>query len=80
MNTLIDRMPINDVAQVLETTPLNVLMHVKRGLLEGSEGADGWMISGASLIVFLARNDGKRSATVCGTGCGKAGGCGSSCS
>lgn len=60
MNTLIDRMPINDVAQVLETTPLNVLMHVKRGLLEGDEGADGWMISGASLIVFMARSDGKK--------------------
>lgn len=80
MHTIIDRLPIQDVAQALGTTPLNVLMHIKRGYLEGVEEPGGWTISGESLMVFMARNNGRKRQFVCASTCGKAGGCGGSCS
>jgi len=77
MSTKIERMSLGEAAQVLKTTELNVLMHIKRGLLEGREEESGWTISGESLIVFMARNDGHRQVDLCRSGCAHAGGCGS---
>ena len=80
MNTTIDRLPIQEVAQALGTTPLNVLMHIKRGYLEGVEEEGGWTISGESLMVFMARDSGRKRQFVCATSCSKGAGCGGSCS
>jgi len=77
MSTVIERMSLDEAAQTLKTTELNVLMHIKRGLLEGREEEDGWTVSGESLIVFMARHDGHRKVDLCGSGCGRADGCGS---
>ncbi|PNU18951.1 hypothetical protein C2E25_15100 [Geothermobacter hydrogeniphilus] len=80
MTTCIDRMPLAEVAQVLETTELNVLMHIKRGLLDGREEEGGWSVSRESLLIFMARNDGHRKVDLCRSACSQAGGCGGSCS
>ena len=65
-------------AGILNTTPLNVLMHVKRGLLAGVEEAEGWMIDRASLEVLIARTGGK-AADVCASGCARKHACGGGC-
>lgn len=79
MGIKIDRIPLDEVAQALETTPLNVLMHIKRGLLEGFEDDNGWSVSGESLMLLLARNGSRKSELICKTSCGGASGC-SGCS
>lgn len=79
MGIKIDRIPLDEVAQALETTPLNVLMHIKRGLLEGFEDENGWSVSGESLMLLLARKGRSKTDVICESGCGHAGGC-SGCS
>jgi hypothetical protein len=67
--------PIAEAAQLLGTTPLNVLMHIKRGLLVGVELDSSWLVKPESLATLLRkRSEGKVSA-VCRSGCSKAHGC-----
>jgi hypothetical protein len=68
--------PINEVAELLQTTPLNVLMHIKRGKLVGSEEEGTWSVDSQSLADFRAVRDGADK-TLCRSGCSKAGGCAS---
>lgn len=71
--------PIAEVAQRLHTTPLNVLMHIKRGLLQGCEGESGWQIDRASLESFLAATGGVKASDVCAVGCTAQHDCGGGC-
>lgn len=65
-------------AEQLGSTPLNVLMHIKRGLLAGREGAAGWLVDADSLATLLARRQNGAVPAVCRSGCSKqAGSCGS---
>ena len=70
---------IGEAAKVLGTTELNVLMHIKRGLLKGTEGPEGgWQVNAASLAALRAQGASTKGQVVCATShCGK-GGC-SSC-
>ena len=43
------------VAKELKTTPLNVLMHIKRGLLNGMEVDGVWYVSAESLNKYLSQ-------------------------
>ncbi len=70
--------PIDEAARRLQTTPLNVLMHLKRGLLQGVEEDDLWRIDAQSLAELQARTGGGKAADVCASGCRKKNGC-SSC-
>lgn len=70
--------PIAEAAKSLKSTELNVLMHIKRGLLKGTEAEGGWLIETASLTALVAAGDSSKGAVVCPPSCGKAGGC-SSC-
>lgn len=71
-------LPLVSAAEQLGSTPLNVLMHIKRGLLVGREGAAGWLVDADSLDVLLARRQRGAVPAVCRSGCGKqAGTCGS---
>ena len=73
-----DLVPIAMAAQTMGTTPLNVLMHIKRGLLVGREHEDGWLVDPESLAALLRRRAGGELPAVCESGCGKkASGCGS---
>lgn len=70
--------PIAEAAQLLGTTPLNVLMHVKRGLLVGAEHEDGWLVDTASLVELVRKHGTGGLTAVCQSGCAsKATGCGS---
>lgn len=68
--------PIEAAAAALQTTRLNVLMQIKRGLLEGEEDAAGWRVTRQSLERFLAVPAAERTAAVCRSGCPTATGCG----
>ena len=70
---------ISEAAKTLQTTPLNVLMHIKRGLLLGTEEDGGWMIDKLSLDALLAKTGGVKADDVCSSGCAKKHACGSGC-
>lgn len=44
-----DLIPIEEAARLLGTTPVNVLMNLKRGLLQGAEVEGSWFVSQASI-------------------------------
>lgn len=64
-------------AEILGSTPLNVMMHIKRGLLAGVEQDGGWLVDTASLARLLEQRQAGMVAAVCASGCArKAGACG----
>lgn len=73
-------LPIAEAAQRLQTTPLNVLMHIKRGLLKGVEENGAWLVDGAGLDALQARTGGGKAADVCASQCAKKHACGGGCS
>lgn len=68
--------PINEVAELLQTTPLNVLMHIKRGKLIGTEEEGTWSVDSESLAAFRSVREGADK-TLCRSGCSRTGGCAS---
>lgn len=67
---------VDAAAMAMQTTVLNVMMHIKRRLLEGQELDGAWYVSAASLAAFLAQNNRQAAQVVCQTGCAaKKGGC-----
>lgn len=73
------RMPIPLVADKLKTTPLNVLMHIKHGLLRAVEEEGAWLVDVRSLDELLAKTGGKAEA-VCRSGCAGKHACSGGCS
>jgi len=71
MNQDMERISLDEAARRLHTTPLNILMHLKRGLLTGVEEEDLWMVDVASLSALQARTGGEKAPDVCASGCGK---------
>jgi len=72
-------MPLSDAAKVMQTTPLNVLMHIKGGLLKGIEEQGQWFVNPESLDALLARTGGSKADNVCSSGCDKKTACGGGC-
>lgn len=70
-------MSIDEVAQVLGTTPVNVLLFIKRGLLVGHEDENGWRVDGESFADFRNSEAGQAGRAHCRSACSRAGGCGS---
>lgn len=68
---------VEEVAKILGSTPINVLILVKRGELAGRELDHGWAIDRKSLEAFQAGMGDKSSKAACRSACSKAGGCGS---
>ncbi|PLX90608.1 MAG: hypothetical protein C0619_09120 [Desulfuromonas sp.] len=56
---------MEDAAQRLNTTPLNVLMHIKRGLLKGQECDGSWFVLSDSLERYIADSGGGKSRELC---------------
>lgn len=76
MNAQDFSLSVSFVAQRLNTTELNVLMHIKRGLLSGLEMGGEWFVSEASFNNFLTTDKKSVPPVICKTGhCGH--GCGS---
>lgn len=67
-------------AETLKTTPLNVLMHIKRGLLVGTEEDGSWAIDQESLDALVAKTGGGKADDVCASGCAKKHACSAGCS
>ena len=68
-------MPITEAARLLGSTPLNVLMHIKRSLLVGRESEDGWLVDPVSLTALLDKRREGAVPAVCQSGCSKKHGC-----
>ena len=72
-----ENLSLAEAATALGVTPLNVLMHVKRKMIEAEEVDGQWIVSRKSLAEFLTtRSD--EDPPLCESQCSKKGGC-SSC-
>lgn len=80
MKDQVERLPLATVAQKMNTTALNVLMHIKRGILEGVEEEGTWMIDQKSLETLISKTGGAKVENVCASGCAKAHACSGDCS
>lgn len=80
MNEQNKMISITEAARILQTTPLNVLMHVKRGLLKGLEENGSWSVDCSSLDALQAKTGGGKAEDVCSGGCAKKHACGGGCS
>jgi hypothetical protein len=69
--------PLARAAEELGSTPLNVLMHIKRGLLTGAEQNGAWWVEADSLAMLVRRRSAGAQPSVCASACRKQGGCGS---
>ena len=74
------KLPIPEVAEKLNTTPLNVFMHIKRGLLRATEEDGTWLVDVQSLDELMAKTGGSKAEDVCASGCSKKHACGGGCS
>ena len=75
MTSTNDLLSVADAAAALKTTPLNILMHIKKGLLAGAEIDGSWFVSGASLEKFRREAGGAAHGSLC-QGKSHCGGCG----
>ena len=80
MKDQVKRLSLAAVAETMNTTPLNVLMHIKRGMLEGIEEEGTWMIDCHSLESLMDKTGGGKADDVCASGCAKAHACSGCCS
>ena len=73
-------LPSTEAAQILRTTPLNILMHIKRGLLKGTEEDGQWQGEKASLDALAGKTGGQKADDVCTSGCARKHACSDACS
>jgi hypothetical protein len=71
---------LEEAALILQTTPLNILMHIKRGLLKGTEDDGLWLIERASIDSLMEETGGRKADDVCTSGCSRKHACGGGCS
>ncbi len=64
-----EKIPLSEAATRLGSTPLNVLMHIKRELLAAEEIDGSWFVDSASLEEFLARREEAPQESVCKSSC-----------
>ncbi len=67
-------LPLEAAAKQLGTTPLNVLMHIKRQLLVAEDRDGQWYVDPASLSA-LQLNQGGADKSLCRSQCAASGGC-----
>lgn len=70
---------LSKTAQLLKTTKVNVLMHIRKGLLDQVEKDGLWYVTIDSFETFVSGNGIRKADNVCASGCGKHASCGSSC-
>ncbi len=70
-------LPLVEVAEILGTTPVNLLLLIKRGQLVGYESAEGWLVDRSSLDDFRNSEAGESGKAPCRSACSRAGNCGS---
>jgi hypothetical protein len=62
---------LEEAAQVMTTTTMNVMMHIKRGLLSARESEEGWQIDSASLLGYLDQAGDAARGALCHKSCAK---------
>ena len=65
-----EQLCVAEVAAALKTTSLNVMMHIKRGLIKAEELDGTWFVSAASLADYQSQTAGKGNAQLCKSSCG----------
>lgn len=60
---------LEETAQQMGSTKLNVLMHLKRGHIDGEENDGQWAISESSLTHFLESDEASRDSVICRQHC-----------
>ncbi len=63
------QIPLQQAAERLESTALNVLMHIKRNLLAAEEIDGSWFVDRASLADFLASRADSPKQNLCQSSC-----------
>lgn len=76
MMTQVEKLTVAEVATSMKTTSVNVMMHIKRGLLAGEEIDGAWYVPADSLASYLS--DASRGSN--GSVCKAKSHCGSGCS
>ena len=66
---------LEKAAEILGSTPLNVLMHIKRGLLVGAVPDGAWLVEPDSLAALIEKRRAGEVPDVCQSGCSKQHGC-----
>lgn len=75
MTTGVEKLTVAEVAISMRTTPINVMMHIKRGLLAGEEIEGVWYVPADSLASYLSEggrgSNGRvcKAKSHCGDGC-----------
>jgi len=64
-----EKITLEEAAERLQSTPLNVLMHIKRDLLAGVEIDGSWFVDLASLEAFLVSRRDSPPENLCQSGC-----------
>ena len=70
-----EHLSLAEVARIMETTTLSVMMHIKKGLLKGEEIEGVWYVASGSLQEYLQQSGGAAYGELCKSKCGHA--CGS---
>jgi hypothetical protein len=68
---------VEEVAKTLGTTPLNVLLFVKRGHLKGKEVDGRWFVDPESFAEFLQTPAARDGSAPCRSACSRSSQCGS---
>ncbi len=79
MKEQVEWLTVAVVAKRMNTTSLNVLMHIKRGLLLGVEEDSIWMVDGQSLDALLAKTGGDKAEDLCASSCTNKHACSGGC-
>ena len=62
-------MTVAAAAEMLKTTSLSVMMHIKRGLIAGEEVDGSWYVAADSLAVYLSQADDAARGSLCKSSC-----------
>ncbi len=73
----IEGISVADVAKALNTTPVNVLLLLKRGLLSGQEVDGVWYVGKESFAAFREKPIADQGPAPCRSACSRASQCGS---
>ncbi len=70
-----EKLPLAEAAEAMNTTAVNVMIHIKRGLLSGEEVEGEWYVLADSLASFLDDPNRGSNGSICKSHCKH--GCGS---
>jgi ADP-ribosyl-[dinitrogen reductase] hydrolase len=70
METSGEKISVAEVAEILKTTTISVMMHIKRGLLKGEEIDGDWYVTAVDLAEYQSQAGGAAYGKLCKSSCG----------